>query len=487
MNLKTKTIQGVGWSGISQLTRLLLHFIVVAILARLLTPNDFGLLAMTVVFTGFVMVFCDFGLTAALIQHKKLTEEHLSSSFWINMLTGFILTLLLIFLAPIIANFYNESRLTLIVSALSLTFFISSFGIVQTALFTRKLDFKSLAIVEISAVLISGVIAVTLAFSGFGVWSLVWQQLISVFVKVIFLWKLSGWRPKFLFRWQRFKELLSFSLNLTGFSFINYFNRNFDDLLIGKLFGSISLGFYNLAYQLLLFPLNNISQIIGRVMFPSLSVIQNDKDKVRRSYIKATRYIAVITFPLMIGLLVITPQFIRVIFGLQWERSIFLVQIFALTGLIQSIGTTVGWIYQSQGRTDTMFRWGIFSSIIIITAFILGLRWNIEGVAVSYMIAGLLLAYPSFAIPFKLIDLKFSYFVKQFKSIFLATTGMGGILFLLGIFMENTLRIGDLIVLLSAVIVGIISYVSILFLIDKSLCYEILCLFKQLIKSSNTD
>ena len=482
MNLKTKTIQGVGWSGVSQVIRLVLHFIVIAILARLLTPNDFGLLAMTVVFTGFMMVFCDFGLTAALIQRRKITEEHLSSSFWINVLTGFILTLLLIFLTPIIANFYNESRLTLIISTLSLTFFISSFSIVQTALFTRKLDFKSLAIVEISAVLISGVIAVTLAFSGFGVWSLVWQQLIFVFVRVIFLWKLSNWKPKFLFKWQRFKELLGFSLNFTGFSFINYFSRNFDDLLIGKLFGSISLGFYNLAYQLLLFPLNNISQIIGRVMFPSLSVIQNNKDKVRCSYTKATRYIAIITFPLMIGLLVIAPQFIRVVFGLQWERSIFLVQVFALSGLIQSIGATVGWIYQSQGRTDIMFRWGLFSSIIVIIAFILGLRWNIEGVAVSYMIAGLLLVYPNFAIPFKLINLKFSYFVKQFKSIFLATTGMGGIIFALSVFMNNILGTSDLIILVSAVTVGMVSYVSILFVLDKSFCHEILYLSKQLMK-----
>ncbi|MCK4524844.1 MAG: MOP flippase family protein [Candidatus Andersenbacteria bacterium] len=480
MNLKTKTIQGVGWSGMSQAIRLLLHFIVIAILARLLTPKDFGLLAMTVVFTGFVMTFCDFGITAALIQHKKLTEEHLSSSFWINVLTGFVLTLLLIIVAPLIANFYNESRLTLIISVLSLTFFIYSFSVVQTALFTKELDFKSLAVVEISAVLISGIIAIILAFSGFGVWSLVWQQLISIFVKVIFLWKLSDWKPKFLFKWQRFKELLWFGLNLTGFSFVNYFKRNFDDLLIGKFFGPISLGFYNLAYQLLLFPLSNISQVIGRVMFPSLSIIQSDKDKMRYSYLKATRYIAVITFPLMVWFLVVAPQFIRVVFGSQWERSIFLVQIFALVGLMQSIGTTVGWIYQSQGRTDIMFRWGIFTSIVTAAAFILGLRWNIEGVAIACAITGLFLTYPNFAIPFKLIDLKFSHFVKQFKSIFLATLGMGGIVFVFSAFMENVLGANNLIILVLAMVVSVMSYFSILFISDRLFCYEIFYLLKQL-------
>jgi PST family polysaccharide transporter len=273
MDLTTKTVQGVGWTGTSQFIRLLLQLGITAILARLLTPTDFGLLAMVVVFTNLVMIFRDFGLTAALIQRKGVTEEHLSSSFWINILTGLLLAFLLAALAPVIAYFYGEDRLTLIIIVLASTFFISSFGIVQTALFTKELNFKPLAVIEILAVAISGTIAVFMAFSGFGVWSLVWQQVISSFVIVISLWTLSSWRPKILFQWQRVKELLGFGLNLTGFSFVNYFNRNLDNLLIGKFLGSASLGFYNLAYQLLLFPLSNISSVIGRVMFKAVCVI----------------------------------------------------------------------------------------------------------------------------------------------------------------------------------------------------------------------
>jgi PST family polysaccharide transporter len=480
MNLKAKTIQGVGWSGISQFIRLLFHFITTVILARLLTPEDFGLLAMTVVFTNFVMIFNDFGLTAALIQHKKTNEEHYSSIFWVNISTGFILTLLVIALAPTIANFYNETRITAIVSVLALTFFISSFGIVQNALFAKKLNFKSLATIEVLAVLISGIMAIILAFSEFGVWSLVWQQIVYSFIATILLWKFSNWRPKFLFKWQRVKELLGFGMNLIGFSFVNYFSRNFDNLLIGKFLGSTSLGFYNLAYKLLLFPLSNISQTIGRVMFPSLSIIQNDKNRVCSAYIKTVRYIATITFPLMFGLLLTAPQCIRIVFGSQWERSIFLVQVLALVGLTQSIASTVGWIYQSQGRTDIMFQWGIFSSFIVSVAFIIGIRWNIEGMTVAYALAGLLLLYPNFVIPFKLIDLKFIYFIKQFKSIFLAALGMGGTIFTLNTFVRTFIETSDLIIFVSSVIIGLISYISLLFVLDKSLCYEIFCLFKQL-------
>ena len=215
-------------------------------------------------------------------------------------------------------------------------------------------------------------------------------------------------------------------------------------------------------------------------MFPSLSMIQDDKNKVCYTYIKATRYIAVITFPLMMGLFVVAPQFIRVVFGLQWERSIFLIQILALVGLGQSIGSTVGWIYQSQGRTDVMFRWGLFSVTIVTIGFIIGLRGNVEGVTIAYAIATLILAYPSFAIPFKLIDLKFSYFAKQFNTIFLATVGMGILVFILRLFMETILGKNDLVILIATVITGVISYAGLLFLLDKNLYKEALKLFKQL-------
>lgn len=483
MDLAARTIRGVGWSGISQAVRLLSHFVIIAILCRLLSPDDFGLLAMVLVFTNFTMIFCDLGLKAALIQRKELTEEHLSSIFWINVLTGFLLASLLVILAPAISNFYDKSILRSIVTALALTFFISSFGIVHSALFAKKLNFKSLAVVKISAVLISGIVAIILAFLGFGIWSLVWQQIVLSLATVILLWNLSHWKPKFLFKWQRVKKLFGFGLNLTGFNFVNYFNRNFDNLIVGKFLGSIPLGFYNLAYQTLLFPLTNISQVVGQVMFPNFSIIQSDKDKLRYSYIKTTRYIAAVTFPLMIALLVTAPQFIRVIFGSQWERSIFLIQAFTITGLIQSIGTLNGTIYQSQGRTDIQFRVGIIFAVITAFFFIVGLRWNIEGVAVAYVIVGLLLMYPSFAIPFKLINLKFSYFAKQFKLIFLAAAGMGGVIFMTSIFMENVLKMGDLIILISVVAVGAISYISFLFMLDKCLCCGIFRFFKQL-KSS---
>lgn len=480
MNLTIKTVRGVGWVGTSQITRVLLQLGITAILARLLTPNDFGLIAMVVVFTNFVMIFRDFGLTAALIQRKGLTEEHLSSSFWINVLVGLLLTLLLAALAPAIAYFYSEDRLTFIIIALASTFFISSFGIVQIALFTKELKFKPLAIVEILAVAISGILALFLAFAGFGVWSLVWQQIISSFIRVIFLWNFSSWKPKFLFRWPRVKRLLSFGLNLTGFRFVNYFNRNLDNLLIGRFLGLAPLGFYNLAYRLLLFPLSNISSVMGKVMFPSFSAIQGDKSKVRYAYLKAIRYIAAVTFPLMVGLLVVAPQFVMVIYGPQWEKSIFLIQILVLVGLIQSISTLNGSIYLSQGRTDLQFRVGILFAAIMTISFVIGLRWNVEGVAIAYAVAAFSLTYPGLAIPFRLINLRVSHLFKQLSFTLLATLGMGGIVFALRLFLKNALGASDLIILILAVMVGVVSYAGLLFILDGRLYREVFQLLRQL-------
>jgi PST family polysaccharide transporter len=215
-------------------------------------------------------------------------------------------------------------------------------------------------------------------------------------------------------------------------------------------------------------------------MFPALSSIQGDKAKVRRAYLQATRYISIVTFPIMIGLFAVAPQFIRVIFGPQWERSIFLVQVLALISLTQSIGATMGWIYQSQGRTDIMFRWGVFSVFVIGPSIVLGLRWNIEGVAVLYATSILLLIYPCFAIPFRLIDLRFSQFIKQFGSIFLAAMVMGGIVFGLRLVLTRALVASDLITLISTVAVGIVSYGVLLFVLDRMIYREVFQLIRQL-------
>ena len=471
-NLKGRTVKGIGWVTVAQLIRLILTFVVTAILARLLEPDDFGLVAMVVVFTNFAAILNDIGLPAALVQSKEITEEQKSSSFWVNLLEGLLITLVLAALSPLIAGFYSKSQLIPIVIVLSSTFFISSFGMIQSGLLARDMDFKKLALIETTAAFAAGAVAVAMAFAGFGVWSLVFQQVVASLVTAILLFFLCGWKPGLTCRWRPIKQLFRFGINLTGFNVINYFSRNLDNLLIGRFLGSISLGFYSLAYRVFLLPLQTISGVVGRVMFPALSSMQEERERVREVYIRATRLIALVTFPMSVGLLVVAPQFIRVVFGDKWARAILVIQVLALVGLVQSIATTLGWIFQSQGRTDIMFRWGLFATTVAVTAFIIGLRWDIEGVAVAYAIASLLLVYPAFFLAFRLIGLKVHHYFQRLGTVALSTAIMGGLSYAFRVLFERTLGLGDLVVLASTVVVSVITYTAAVSLLDKALVVD---------------
>jgi O-antigen/teichoic acid export membrane protein len=480
MNLKTRTVRSIGWSATTQITRMLMQILISVILARLLTPSDFGLMAMVIVFSSFVGIFSDFGLMSAIVQKKEISDEALSSTFWIGVGLGALLTITLAACAPLIAAFYSEPRLTPLVVFISTTFFIASFGQVQSALLTKSMNFKALAIIGICTLGISGPTSIFLAFSGYGIWSLAWNVVFSAFITVVFTWIYARWAPHFSLRLQHVKGLLGFGANLTGFSIVNYLGRNIDNLLIGRFLGSTPLGFYNLAYNSLLFPSSNISDVVGRVMFPALSIIQHDKQLVREAYVTANRYIAAISFPLMIWVIVTAPQLIRVVYGPKWISVIPLVQIFALAAIEQSIGNNVGWIFLSQGRTDVLFKLGIFGDSIILVSFAVGLRWGVEGVVIAYTIATYLIAYPVFAIAFRLIDMKVKYMLAKLWSVTLAGLTFGIAAVLLRISLEKLGVTQDLIILAAVTAASLLIYSAAIFLFDKELFIGIVRLLGQL-------
>jgi len=480
MTLKTRTVRGIGWSATSQIAQLLMQILISAILARLLTPSDFGLIAMVTVFSSFVAIFADLGLTSAIIQKQEISEEALSSTFWISVGLGALLTIALAASAPLIAAFYSEPRLAPIVVFLSTTLFIASFGYVQSSLLIKKMNFKALGIINLCAIGISGPIAIFLAFYGYGVWSLAWNVVLSTSLIAVFTWIYARWAPHFTFGLQHVKGLLGFGANLTGSNFLGYFQRNADNLLIGGFLGSAPLGFYNLAYNLLLFPLNNISNVIGRVMFPALSIIQHDKQMVRESYITANRYVAAVSFPLMIWVLVTAPQLIRVVFGPKWVSAIVLVQILAIASIEQSIGNNAGWIFFSQGRTDMMFKLTIFTTSIIVLSFAVGLRWGVEGVAIAYTIATYFTAYPVSVIAFRLIDMKVKHLLAELWSVMFAALMLGVIALLLRISLEKLGVTQDLIILAIVTAASILVYSVVIFLYDKELFIGIVSLLGQL-------
>ncbi len=480
MTLEKRTVRSIGWTATSKLAQLLMSILISVILARLLVPSDFGLIAMVLVFSNFVTIFVGFGLTSAIVQKQDISDETLSSTFWINVGLGGLLTVALAASAPLIAAFYSEPRLTPLVVFISTTFFISSFCNVSYALLLKRMNFKAIAIIESVAIAISGPIAIFLAFSGYGVWSLAWNTVLSTVFLTVFFLIYARWVPHFFLGLQHVKGLLGYGANLTGSSFVNYFARNMDNILVGRFLGSSALGFYNLAYNLLVLPTNTISDVIGRVMFPALSIIQHDKQLVRNAYVRANRYIGAISFPLMAWVLVAAPQLIRVFYGPKWISVIPLIQIFALAGIEQSIGTNVWWIFTSQGRTDELFKLSIFTTFVIVISFFVGLRWGVEGVVIAYTVAIYVTAYPIFAIAFRLIDLKVKSALAPLWSVTLATLTLGIVAFLLQISLEKLGVTQDLTILAIVTAASLLVYSVVLFLLDKELFIGIVRLLRQL-------
>jgi len=361
---------------------------------------------MATVVIGFVELFKGLGTQAAVIQSKEASNELLSTVFWANVGFGALGTVLLATAAPMAAMYYHEPRVTNIIRVLALNFFISGLTILHQALFERRLAFRVLAKVEVVGTFCGAVVGIGSAVRGFGVWALVGQSVTTVSIITILLWYFSDWRPRLLFHWHEIRRIRSYSLNLTGFNIFNYFCRNADYLLIGRFLGATPLGIYTLAYRIMLYPLQTITTVISRVMFPVYSQIQDDDARFRSIYLRTAGMIALVTFPMMVGLWVVAEPFVLSVFGPKWALAVPLIKILAPIGMVQSVAATVGAIYQAKGRTDVMFRWGGALGVILVAAFAVGLRWGIIGVAVAYAVATMIIAAPSFAIPFRFIGLR---------------------------------------------------------------------------------
>ncbi|MBW7897485.1 Teichuronic acid biosynthesis protein TuaB [Candidatus Brocadiaceae bacterium B188] len=458
MSLRERTIKGLTWSGTSQVITQISQFSITAILARLLSPNDFGLLGMTVVFTNFINIFCEMGVSGALIQRQDLDERHYSSVFWLNIMAGIVLTFITIAISPYIAKFYSEPKLKPILMLISINFFITSFTIVQKTILSKDMDFKKIAVIDIVAVIISGVVGIYFAYLGYGVWSLIYRLLALTSISMILLWALSTWKPKFIFSMDAIKDIFSFSANLMGFNVINYIARNIDNLLIGKFLGSEPLGYYTLAYRLMLYPIQNISGVIGKVMFPAFSRIQNDLEKVRTTYLKMIKAISLVTFPLMFGLFAVAPEFVNVLFGEKWQPTVMLIRILCICGIFQSVGTTVGNIILSQGRAGLQFQMQLVGTILVTIFIVVGLKWDIIGVSISYVVYTTFFVHLSFYITNKLI--KLSYVKFYYKM--LPSYAMGAVTAVSLMLTRQFFALTTLPTLITLICTGLLIYISLL-------------------------
>jgi len=419
-------------------------------------PEDFGIIGMITVFTGFASIFIDVGFGSALIQKKTVSQTDLSTIFWFNVLSGSLLTVLFILLAPFISEFYNTEKLKTLTVFLSFTFIISSLGNVQKVLLAKQLDFKLPFKIRIIAQLIGDVVGIVLALNGFGVWSIALKVMLNGVLTTSIYWLTSSWRPSLVFSKSSVKELSSFSLNLLGNNSLNYWVRNIDNLLIGKFLGNASLGLYSRAYGILTLPIRNVSSVISRVLFPSLSYIQDDVDKVRNVYLKVISAIAFFTFPLMIGLFVVADKFVLYVFGEQWVEMIPIFKVFCILSLPQSFGNVISNLYMARGATGLMFKVGTALRVMLISSIILGLNWGILGVALSYTIASFISNYINHYFAGRLVNLKYTEIISTMSGIAFSSFIMGALVYISPyIFSQYFSELG---VFLFQILVGLLAY-----------------------------
>lgn len=468
MSLAKNTLKGITWSSISQFGKQIIQYFTTIILASILNPSDFGLIALALIVIGFLNLFKDMGMSAAIIQTDENSEVLYSTVFWANVLIGVLFTIILFITAPLIAQFYNDERIINILRILSPVFLISSISILQKSLFEKKLEFKSLAHIELIAISVGSIVGIGMALTGYGVWSLVFQSISNNLFFSLLIWFKSEFRPKYVFKFKEIKKIFNYSLNLAGYNLFNYFVRNADYLLIGKFLGKEQLGYYYLAYKIMLYPVQNITGIISRVLFPVYSQIKTDILKFRQVYKEVSNAIAFFTFPLMLGILIVSESFVNTFFGSNWNHHtlILLIMILAPVGLMQSVVSTVGSIYMATGKTQYMFFWGIVTGIVYVTGFYIGIQFGVLCVAISYLINTVIFLYPVFAIPFKFIELSVREFFSSFKVILLSSIIMLLLTFLIKNYLIQFLSsLSQLTILIAA---GIIFYFTSFYYIDKT-------------------
>ena len=362
-SLKDKTVKGVIWSAVDRFSAQGIQFVFSILIARLLVPEDYGVVAMLGIFMAVSQTFIDSGFGAALIRKIDRTEEDFSTVFYFNIVVATLFYFALFFAAPAIANFYNTPLLESITKVVALNLIIGSLSGIHNAKLSIAIDFKSRAKISIVSTLLTGAVGLWMAYAGYGVWALVVQNLFSSAIRTVLLWVIVKWYPKLVFSWKSFKELFSFGSKLLDSALLDTLYNNIYTLVIGKVFSSSTLGVYSKANALAQFPSSNITSVLQGVTFPVLSTIQNEDDRLADAYKRFLKIAAFVVFPLMIGLSAVADPFIRLVLTDKWEGAIYLLQIMCFWMMWYPIHAINLNILQVKGRSDYFLKLEIIKKI----------------------------------------------------------------------------------------------------------------------------
>ena len=423
-DLRARSVRGGAITLGVEVCQFVLQMVSTMVLARLLTPADYGLIAMVSAVTGFLSMFSNLGLSTATIQKAEINHDQVSTLFWINVGLGVLVALVVVALAPAVAWFYGDSRLTWITMALGAGFIFAGLSVQHQALLTRQMRYLTIGIVGIVSMTIGITAGIAAALSGAGYWSLVVLSLVTALSRVLGKWIVLPWMPGRPKRGVGVRAMLGFGGNITAFNIVNYFSRKADDILIGKAWGSTELGFYNKAYSLLMMPLSQLRGPLMSVAMPSLSRLQTQPERFRSYYLKMLQVLAFLSMPLAAFLGAFSHDIVLLVLGPQWGEAATIFTILAFVAVLQPMASTVGTVLVTLGQTGKHLRLGVVVAALCVVSFVVGLPWGARGVALSYTLFGYATLIPYLHFALKETPVSLRDFLKVFAMPMPATIGM---------------------------------------------------------------
>jgi len=454
-NLKQKTVSGLFWSFIDNFSKLGLTFVIGIILARLLTPYDFGLIGMTTIFIALSKSLMDSGFTQALIRKKDCTQADYSTVFFFNLLVGFTLYFVLFFCAPIISRFFEEPKLILIIRVIGIGIIVNAFTLVQRARLIKEINFKLQTKISVIASLFSGIIGITMAYRGYGIWSLVFQTLSSFFFTSFLLWIWNKWKPSFVFSKNSFNEMFSFGYKLLISGLIDTAYRNIYLLIIGKYFSTADLGFYTRADQFNNLPSSNITGVIQRVSYPMLSKIQDDPQRLKLAYQKVIKSTMLLSFTAMMIMAASAKPLILSLIGEKWLPSVIYLQLLCFVGMQYPLHAINLNMLTVQGRSDLFLKLEIIKKILAIPVIIIGITHGIKILILGMIIISVISYFLNSYYSGKYIDYSSWQQLTDIFPSFVLAFFIGSMVYLSGLFLVLPIY---LILIIQLVIGGVLFF-----------------------------
>lgn len=388
-SLTQRSLTGIRWSAATQVVAQIAQYGAFVVLARVLTPGEYGTLASAMLVAGVLALVHEAGLGAAIIQRPELTRGHRAACLAANLAIGVILAVGVWVTAPLLAGFFRDPAVADVLRLLALGFPIAAAGVLPRALLERDLQFKSLGLVEAAAAVANGGLTIGLALAGFGVWAMVAGALAGTLLQAVAVWAVARPDPGFTFSRAELRDLMGFGSNVLGSRLLGYAIGNIDYVIVGRLLGPAALGVYSLAYKLVTWPMLKVSHVVLRVAFPAFARLQADDAVFRRHYLKLVGTLALVAFPLLAGLAVVAPELLPLVFGPQWAGAVFATQVLCGVGALKALVCSIGTVFLGKGRPDIELKLNAFGVVKLSILLLIGVRWGVEGVALAYLVSSL--------------------------------------------------------------------------------------------------